>query len=65
MTGAERAFLIVIKPGIVGFADERINGADIFVAGQGKHIVDEAVGDAKNVEGAGEQDGRFQFAQFI
>jgi hypothetical protein len=55
----------VAKVAVVGFADQRIDGRDVFIAGKRKHVVDEEVSHAGNAERASQENRRFDFAEFV
>lgn len=55
----------VVQIAIIGFANNRIDGEDVLIAGLSKRVFDgagDAFGDAQRV---GENDGRFQVAQLF
>ena len=65
IVGADGTAAYVVEGAVVGFGDDGIDAADVFVAGEGEHPGGEGVGDAPDVEGGREEDGCFDFAEFV
>lgn len=63
--GLDVAATDVVKEAVVGFADDGIDAADIFIAGEGEHVVGKGSGGVPDGEGVGEKDGSFECAEFI
>jgi hypothetical protein len=53
------------EPSATGFGDEGINRLHVFVAGQREHVVDEVIRDTRHTQCRGQQDRRFDFAEFV
>ena len=49
----------------LGFTDDDVDAANGFVSGQGEEVVEKRIGDAGNIERAGEGDGAFDLSEFV
>lgn len=55
----------VVEPAIVSFADERVGAGNVFIAGLRDCPVSDGRGSVKDAKGVGEDDGRFDLAEFV
>ena len=55
----------VIEQAVVGLGHDRVDAAGLFVAGQRHHPLQQRICDPRRVQGAGQQDGCLDLAQFL